>query len=134
MYKSNTVVNQISKRSCEISGGHPQDIGVVYSAECTKHHLLYVGQTGDSLSNRFNGHRSDIRCYPDRCDLPKHFHENGCSFINDLQVSVLEKVKGSAPLRKYKEDKWMTRLNTIHPYGMNQHVSEFGSIYKALFF
>ena len=33
----------------------------------------------------------------------------------------------------YKEDKWITRLDTLQPLGMNEDISEFGSIYNSLF-
>ena len=134
MNHSKTLTNQLSKRSCRIEGGFPHSSNLVYAAECTKCKLIYVGQTGDSLSNRFNRHRSDITHYPDRCELPKHFHQNDkCAFETDLQVSVLENIKGSEAVRKHKEDKWITRLQTIQPLGLNLSVSDFGTIYDALF-
>ena len=42
--------------------------------------------------------------YPNQCELPKHFRYGDCSFETDLSVSILEKVKGTEYLRKYKED------------------------------
>ena len=60
--------------------------------------------------------RSDISCYPNRCELPKHFCYGDCSFKTDLSVSVLEKVKGSEFLWKYKEDQWIICLDTIYPH------------------
>ena len=45
-----TITNQISK-TCAIEGGKPTDKSVVYAAECTKHKLIYIGQTRDQLSN-----------------------------------------------------------------------------------
>ena len=56
MNKTNTVTNLKSNRSAKVHGGSPLDKGVVYAAECTKCNLIYVGQTGDSLSNPFNRH------------------------------------------------------------------------------
>ena len=61
---------------------------------------MYTGQTGDALNCRFNRHRSDILCYPNRCELPKYFPYHDCSFEIDLSVSILEKVKGSEYLQK----------------------------------
>lgn len=133
MNKTNIVENKLARRSSKVQGGSPKDRGVIYSAECLKHDLIYIGQTGDTLSNRFNRHRSDINCYPDRCELPKHFHNNDCSFDQDIKISVLEKVNGSESLRRFKEDKWILRLDTLHPNGMNVHLSDLGIIYKSLF-
>ena len=122
-----------NNRQCKIRSGSPSDKSVIYAAECTKHKLIYVGQTGDSLSNRFNRHRSDLKCYPNRCELPKHFSENDCEFHKDLKVSILESVNGTESLRKFKEDKWIMRLDTSAPNGLNIHLNDLGSLYKSLF-
>ena len=39
---------------------------------------MYIGQTGDAFNCRFNRHRSDILCYPNRRELPKHFCYGDC--------------------------------------------------------
>ena len=49
-----TITNQISKQTFPIERGKPTDKSAVYAAECTKHKLIYIGQTGDQLNNRFN--------------------------------------------------------------------------------
>ena len=128
-----TITNQISKRTCVIEGGKPTDKSVVYAAECMKHKLIYIRQTGDQLNNRFNSHRSDIRCYPDRCELSKHFNNNDCDFEKDLKISILEKVKGSEAKRQYKEYQWIIQLDTSYPNGLNVHLSDFGCLYQLLF-
>ena len=83
-----------------------------------KNQLKHIGQTGDALNCRFNRHKSDILCNPIQCELPKQFYYGDCSFETDLSVSILEKVKGSEYLRKYKEDKWIIRLDTIYTNGL----------------
>ena len=126
------VTNQISKRTCAIEGGKPTDKSVVYAWECTKHKLIYIGQTGDQLNIRFNRHRSDIICYPDCCELSKHFNSNDCDFEKDLKISILEKVKGSEAKRQYN-DQWIIQLDTSFPNGLNVHLSNFGRLYQLLF-
>ena len=128
-----TIPNQISKRTCAIKGGKPTDKSVVYAAECMKHKLIYIGQIGDQLNNCFSSHRSDIRCYPDRCELSKHFNSNDCDFEKDLQISILEKVAGPEAKRQCKEDQWIIRLDTSYPNGLNVHLSDFGCLYQLLF-
>ena len=59
-----------------------------------KHKLIDIGQTRDQLNNCFNRHRSDISCYPECCELSKHFNSNDCDFEKDLKILILEKVKG----------------------------------------
>ena len=89
-----TITNQISKWTWTIKGGKPTDKNVVYAAECIKHKLIYIGQTRDQLNNCFNRHISDISCYPECCELSKHFNSNDCDFEKDLKILILEKVKG----------------------------------------
>ena len=127
------VTNTKSSRSCQVAGGNSSSSNVIYSAECTRHNKLYVGMTGGKLSTRFSGHRSDVKLRPERCELPKHFHEEKCDFSNDLKVTVLEHVKGTEATRLYLEDKWITRLGTLSPNGLNTSKSEFASIHKSLF-
>ena len=98
-----------------------------------KHKLIYIEQTGDQLNNHFNRHRSDIRCYPDRSELSKHFNNNDCNFEKDLKISILEKVKDSEAKRQYKEDQWMIQLGTSYLNGLNVHLSDFGCLYQLLF-
>ena len=133
MKRTDTIINSQNNRQCKIQGGSANDQGVIYAAECTKHSLIYTGQTGDKLSNRFNRHRSDIKCYPTRCELSKHFNENDCLFEKDLAVYILEKVDGPESLRLFKEDKWIMRLDTSAPNGLNIHLNDLGSLYKSLF-
>ena len=128
-----TITNQILKRTFAIEGGKLTDKSVVYAAEGAKHKLIYIGQTGDQLNNRINRQRSDIRCYPDRCELSKHFNSNDCDFEKDLKISILEKVKTSEAKRQYKEDQWIIRLDTSYPNGLNVHLSDFGCLYQLLF-
>ena len=128
-----SICNPKTGRSANIPIGSATDSNVIYAAKCKKHQVLYVGTTGGQLNTRFSGHRSDIKHYPSRCELPKHFRECGCDFSMDLEVSVLEHVKGGVATRLLKEDKWIRRLDTVSPNGLNERTSEFGSIHQHLF-
>ena len=55
---SKTVTNIISNQMCYIEGGNSNTAGAIYSALCTKHEKLCVGQTWHPLKKRFNGHHS----------------------------------------------------------------------------
>ena len=129
--KSETITNTLWKRQAKIQGGSPTDRSVIYAATYDKCQLMYLGQTQDALNCRFNRHKSDILCYPNQCELPKHFHYGDCSFETDLSVSILEKVKGF--LQKYKVDQWIICFNTIYLHGLNMHLSDFGLQYLSLF-
>ena len=133
MNRSGTIHNQLSGRSANIPIGSATDSNVIYAAKCKRHQLLYVGMTGGQLNNRFSGHRSDVTHHPNRCELPRHFKDHGCDFDKDLEVSVLEYVKGGSATRLLQEDKWIQRLNTMSPNGLNERTSEFCSIHHHLF-
>ncbi len=133
MNTTGLITNPQNQRKSKIPIGKATDSNVIYAAKCKKHQLLYVGMTGGSLNTRFSGHRSDIKNYPERCELPKHFKDHGCDFNSDLEVSVLEYVKGGAATRLHKEDMWIKRLGTSSPHGLNEKTSEYGAIHKALF-
>ena len=86
-----------------------------YAAECTKHNLLYIGQSSQKLNCRFNGHRSDLRVKPKACEPTQHFSQNkNCSINKDMKVYILQdNLEGSSFERmEFFEDHWMTRLDT----------------------
>ena len=131
--RSGTIYNNKNGRSANIPIGSATDSNVIYAAKCKKHQLMYVGMTGGQLNTRFSLHRSDIIHHPNRCELPRHFKDHGCDFDKDLEVSVLEHVKGGSATRLLQEDKWIQRLSTTGPNGLNERTSEFCSIHHHLF-
>ena len=82
-------------------------------SRCILHKLRYIRQTGDQLNDHFTRHRSDIKFYPDHCELSKRFHSNGCNFEEDLIIPILEKLKDSVT----KEDHWIIQSNISDPNG-----------------
>ena len=133
MNKSGKLCNPKNGRSCAVAGGKPTDKGVIYAVKCKKHNVIYVGATTDHLNQRMNRHRSDISHYPERCELPRHFSDNDCCFDRDAEISILEHAKGNIRKLERIEDKWVTRLGTLQPNGLNIGKSEYGKIYSALF-
>ena len=131
--RTGTITNTRGNRTCRIEGGPANIVGCIYAGRCKKHDFTSVGQTGGPLNQRMNGHRSDIKLRAYRTELDRHFADNDCDFDRDLELSILEQVSGTEALRLYKEDKWITRLNTAHPHGLNKLVNEFGHVYQTLF-
>ena len=132
MNNSGLITNSNGTKSYKVAGGPCTQSNVVYAAECTKHHLLYVGQTSTPLNARFNGHRSDIAKKPDSCQLPKHFSTHGCCFEKDLRITILEKNLENEEMRKTREDVWISRLNSLTPHGLNTDLNEFGRCFYKL--
>ena len=95
---------------------------VIYAALCKKHNLIYVGQTGETLSDRFSKHRYDIRKRPENSELAQHFHFNH-DLDKDLGVTILERVNIiDEDAREYFEERWICKLHTLQPHGLNQEV------------
>ena len=135
MSNTNFITNIPSGKTCFTSGGRCNTIDTIYAAECTKHKLIYVGHSSQKLSSRFNGHRSDINVKPKSCDLAQHFHGNEeCNINRDLKVYILQdNVTGPRDRREYFEDRWITRLDTNAPHGMNTNLKHFAKIHYELF-
>ena len=101
----------------------------------TKHKLMYIGHSSQKLSSRFNGHRSEVNVKPKSCELAQHFHENKEFNINrDLNVYILQNnITCPRDRREHFEDRWITRLDTKAPQGMNTNLKHFAKIHYELF-
>ena len=77
-----------------------------------KNKKWHIGQTRQSLNERFNCHCPDAVHHPDQSDLAQHYNENNCDLIHDLEISVLEHARGSSDYMKHKKDKWIMRSQT----------------------
>ena len=111
MSNTNVITNKLSHKSCYTSGGKCSTTDTIYAADCTRHSLIYVGQSSQKLNSRFNGHRSDIKVKPKTCELSQHFHNSKeYSIDRDLKVYILQdNVTGSWEKRGYFKDRWITR-------------------------
>ena len=135
MSNTSSVTNKLTNKSCLTSGGKFNTTDTIYAAECTKHNLIYVGHSSQKLSARFNGHRSDVKVKPKACELSQHFHESkNCKIEKDLKVYVLQdNATGTREKREFMEDRWITRLNTKSPNGMNSNLKNFARTFYSLF-
>ena len=94
------------------------------TAECTRHSVIYVGQSSQKFNSRFNGHISDVKVKPKACEVSQHFHNSKeCSIDRDLNVYILQDVTGSWEKREYFKDRWITKLNSKAPNGMNSNLN-----------
>ena len=90
---------------------------VIYAARCKKHNKIYVGHTGEQLNDRFSKHRYDIKKRRNNSELANHFHENHVDA--DMEVMILQTDVPSEAQREFLEDKWICRLQTLQPTGVN---------------
>ena len=110
----------------------------MYLISCCRYGFYYVGETVQSLRDRFRGHRTGMKnpFVDNKCKIrTKHFCIGLCRNANYI-VSIIEKLSGSGrdgngiPIpgvtfeRQKKETKWMLTLQTVYPYGLNDKVGD----------
>ena len=105
-----------------------QSSNLIYAISCIHCGIQYVGQTKNRLLTRFQGHFNDIdhdrdttvarhlnRCKPHLPNfLDANFKITILSFINSPPDSAESRL-----LRDKEEKRWMRRLTTIMPSGLN---------------
>ena len=96
----------------------------IYCLTCSDCGKQYVGQTENTIIARINSHLSTIRLFED-LHVPTHMQEHGTNLNPNLEVHVLEFIRAppssvkAQELRDSVERKWITRLNTLVPQGLN---------------
>ena len=98
--------------------GNCKEKEIIYAAQCSKYKVLYIGHTAEQFSERFSKHRYDIKDRPDNSELAKHFHEIH-NLNDDLNVTILQNNIKTAATRRYHDDKWICKLKTLAPHGLN---------------
>ena len=127
--KKTTITNKRKNITIEMKdGGTCRTKGVIYAARCKKHDLIYVGHTGVELKDRFSKHRYDIRHRPDNTELAEHFHSGHKD--EDMEVCILQSGIWSEEERELLEEKWICRLQTLHPTGINKNIKHYA---KAMY-
>ena len=88
--KKDVVVNEKNGLSVKTTpGGHCKSSGVVYAIHCKKCKMLYIGETGKTISERYGGHKYDIKKRPDNCDLAKHCCNSKHDLEKDLELTIM---------------------------------------------
>jgi len=52
--------------------------------------------------------------------LYKHFCGDGHDGLRDVRIQLIDRVNGEEEVRD-KEGQWAYKLNTLHPYGLNDN-------------
>ena len=94
-------------------------------ARCKVCDILYVGETKDELRIRFSKHRYDAKKRPENCELTAHVHANNHDFEKDIEVTILQQGFKSEAERKFVEDKYICKLGTAIPNGLNKDLESY---------
>ena len=126
--QSSKITNSTNNKTITItSGGNCKTKNIIYAARCKKHDLIYIGHTGRELSNRFSKHRYDAKKRPDNCELAKHIHKHRHNFEKDIDIVILQDQAKSVAERELLEDKFICRLGTRTPNGLNTDLHNYGT-------
>ena len=96
---------------------------VVYCLSCTKcPSIVYIGETGRGLANRFREHRRDIINGRNDLPVPAHFNQPNHT-LEDMKVAVLKAGLANQEYRKKQEMRLIFKYGTVSPRGLNQDFS-----------
>ena len=77
------------------------------------------------MSVRFSKHKYDIKKRPEQNELSTHCANNHDP-EKDLEVSILDSDLKDVQQRKFMEDRFICRLQTLQPTGMNSEIGPYG--------
>ena len=104
------------------------DTSIIYLIVCKRCSIRYVGETSRSLRSRISEHVYNIlRSIP--TSVSQHFNSS-CS-LADFSFTALERSTNTTRRRK-KETRWMRRLNTLAPRGLNQQCASRKAVHFVL--
>lgn len=94
---------------------------IVYLITCAKCHKQYIGETGRSLKDRLNNHRSTVKT-KQQTAVALHFNDVGHSF-KDLKITIIDVFSSDSDpsQRKQSEHFWIRELHTGYPTGLNYY-------------
>uniref|UniRef100_A0A8C8SIF0 Tyrosine-protein kinase receptor n=1 Tax=Pelusios castaneus TaxID=367368 RepID=A0A8C8SIF0_9SAUR len=105
---------------------------VIYATMCRKcPSALYIGQTGQSLRQRINGHKSDIRNCNTAKPVGEHFNLPAHS-LDDLLIAVLKQMNNKSQLqRETAELELICKFDSV-VLGLNRDYGFFSHYNKKL--
>jgi len=93
---------------------------LVYLISCNKCKKQYIGETGRTLRDRLNDHRSAIR---NKTKTPISIHFNlpnhSCLDLSILPIELIKNTSNNNANRRSREQFWQVKLNTLYPNGIN---------------
>ena len=121
--RSNTKGNRFQS----IENVNCQSLNLIYLITCINCGIQYVGQTKNRLLTRFQGHINGIEHDWDTT-VARHFNRcpiDNPSYFAGLNISVISFIPSppesytAKQHRDREEKRWMLRLSTITPLGLN---------------
>ncbi|XP_023808293.1 uncharacterized protein LOC105358296 isoform X1 [Oryzias latipes] len=99
--------------------GSPHSQNCIYIISCSTCGIQYVGETGNTLLVRFTQHRHNITKQKNTDTyLVQHFMLHGWDSVRATIVQM--NPRWSAPERRKNERIWISKLDTLHPRGLNE--------------
>ena len=98
---------------------------IIYCITCTRCQKQYVGQTGNTLRERFGAHSGAIGRKNVSEDVSRHFITNEHKGLSDMRIHIVDfihvhpKSDHGITLRLQIEFNWIQRLRTMLPMGLN---------------
>ena len=107
--------------------GNCKSKDLVYAVSCKKCDLLYVGQTGEALQTRMSKHRYDCRKRRGNSALAQHFFDaKDNDPERDMRICILQTGLSTKAEREFHKDRWICRLQTMEPTGINKERHQYG--------
>ena len=122
MNPNKTIVNKNNGATFDIKqGANCKTTGIIYAVNCKKCEQIYVGHTGDSMSDRWSKHKYDVKNRPTQNELATHCHKDH-DLEKDIEVFILDHGIHLLEERKRLEDKYICKLQTLQSNdgGMNR--------------
>ena len=99
-----------------------QSANVVYCIVCRRCSVLYIGETGRRLRERFSEHLRSIRNHSPGFPVAEHFNSPSHS-LDDITVCGLKQCSGGNTSRKQQEMRLIFEVGSLRPSGLNINFS-----------
>ena len=86
-------------------------INIIYAISCNLcPKTIYIGETSNSIRQRMNGHRSDIKHNRNK-PVAEHFNNHK---LKNIRLTVIKKVKGKTKQREVEEQKIILKFDRVN--------------------
>ena len=98
---------------------------LIYCISCNKCGKQYVGQTKNSLKERFKSHFYQITHDPEKTEVSRHFNRGNHDKLKDVKIHILEFIHSNTErvetkdTRLNREFDWIHRMRCQIPKGLN---------------